>query len=193
MMALLLAAAVPSAAKTPATMKILSVTGGTLTLGKEALEPGAELTPGKEVILSSGAEAVLDAKGWGKLFLHGPVYFTPRAEGDDGVEVRAGGILAKLKSRSGRAFSIGTPAAVAAVRGTTFFVEARSKKQSYICICRGELSVESRVEKFRTVIKSGSDNHHKPYLFRAGGGASSLSEAAMERHSDEEIESLDAK
>ena len=114
--------------------RVLSVTG-TLTAGDTVLKAGDSL-PNAEVRLSSGTATI--AIDGGRFLLTGPARFTPRKSS---FRLDLGGLLSVLTRRAGRRFSVRTPTAVAAVRGTDFYVEAGTKQEVDVCICKGALEV----------------------------------------------------
>jgi hypothetical protein len=183
---LALAAAVPAQAAT-SSLKVLELTGGTLTVGERELKPGQKIPGGPSARLSRGARLVLGAGPWGKLLLHGPAVFATSDE-DDGLNLKAGGVLAVLRPVKGRAFSVHTAAAAMSVRGTTFYTETRGQTSFYLCICDGTVDVETPSGAYKTTVSS--ERQHKPYLFQFNDDNGLQSEAEMVRHTDAEIEEL---
>jgi hypothetical protein len=81
-----------------------------------------------------------------------------------------------------------TPAAVAAVRGTEFYVEPRGKDSTYLCVCRGKVEVRgSGGSRFKTTMKG---KHHTAALIQRSGESTKKRPAAMEGHTDAEISAL---
>lgn len=114
--------------------RVLSATG-TLTADGKILKAGDAL-PNSEVRLGTGT-ATLAIDG-GRFLLTGPARLTPRKSY---FRLDFGSLLSALKHGAGKNFSVRTPTAVAAVRGTDFYVEVGTKKEVDVCICNGALKV----------------------------------------------------
>lgn len=164
--------------------RVASVQGGLLTLGGQPVGGGAELKDGSVLHLTAG-KAVLDFGGEGKVLLTGPADFTVEKRG---LSLKTGGLLSVLKKLVG-GFEVSTPSAVAAVRGTEFYVEARGEKDTYVCICDGKIDVTARGGAGKPVVMK-SRKKHKALLFSRGGDGLSKKPAKMEGHTDAEIASL---
>ena len=161
---------------------------GRLTSPLRPLESGAYLIPGITVTLAEGGKAVIRIKEGGRVLLKGPASFTPRESRGWGLDLRQGGFLFSLPSLKGR-FTVGTPAAALAVRGTDFFVETRSETETYLCLCSGSLAVtrpHGRPGKALNLMAG----HHTAVLLRPGKTGVESAPAAMEGHTDEELQSL---
>lgn len=117
--------------------RVVSTTGA-LTAGGKALKAG-DVLPDAEVRLESGA-ATLAIDG-GRFLLKGPARLVPRKTV---FELRLGSLLSVLEKRVGRTFSVRTPVAVAAVRGTDFFTEITPEGELDVCICRGRIEVAGK-------------------------------------------------
>jgi len=159
--------------------RVLS-TDGVLTSGDAVLKAGDAL-PNAEVRLASGT-ATLALDG-GRFLLKGPARFTPRKSQ---FRLDLGSLLTVLKSRAGRRFSVRTPAAVAAVRGTDFFVSVGSKQEVDVCICRGALEVTAKgMEKLPMAAE-----HHLNYRFWIVKSGTAREESPMIGHTDDELDVL---
>lgn len=182
LLSLVLSATVHAASAPGASsLKVLALSGRA-TLDGQPLQPGGTLPEGLSVQVSGGAKLTLDDGRGGRLLVNGPATFKA---GKRTLDLSAGGVLAVLKS----AFSVRTKTAVAAVRGTTFYVEARGKTATYVCICDGAIDVTRRGGKFKSKLET--KQAHKSFLFDfAKSGAGTQSESPMERHTDEEIARL---
>lgn len=159
--------------------RILSTTG-TLMAGDTALKPGDEL-PNAEVRLTSGT-ATLSIEG-GRLLLTGPARFTPSKSS---FRLDLGGLLSVLTQRAGRGFSVRTPAAVAAVRGTDFFVSVGATQKVDICICHGALKVSAKGMK---TLPMAAENHLN-YRFWIVKSGTAHEKSAMIGHTDAELDAL---
>lgn len=131
---LLLASCAPTAAS--AAGRVLSLKGGPLTAEGRTFKAGDEL-PDAEVKLATGT-ATIAMKG-ARFLLTGPARLTPRKSY---FRLDYGSLLSALKHAE-RRFEVRTPTAVAAVRGTDFYVEVGPRKEVDICICKGALDVAS--------------------------------------------------
>lgn len=149
------------------------------------VQAGAKLKHGRRVQLGGGAKLVLKAGGAGAIMVKGPATFTPHS---DWIGLSAGGVLSHLANLTG-SFKIRTATALAAVRGTTFYMESRQRGGNYLCLCEGALEISRNEEsRFR---KSLTSEHHQPHLLRFNSeGEGMHSEVGMENHTDEEISEL---
>lgn len=123
-----------SPAAATAAGRVLKLTG-TLTADGKALKAGDAL-PNSEVLLGTGT-AILAIEG-GRFLLTGPARLTPRKSN---FRLDLGSLLSAVKHAAGKNFSVRTPSAVAAVRGTDFYIEVGPKKEVDVCICNGALKV----------------------------------------------------
>ena len=101
-----------------------------------------------------------------------------------------GAVLNKGQER--KEYVIRTPALTAGVRGTSFYVEARTNHQSYFCVCNGVIYLEPLNKKAKgEEIKS---SHHTARVFtKQKDGKINVSEGSLENHDDKTIESLAEK
>jgi hypothetical protein len=95
------------------------------------------------------------------------------------LDVQKGKVLNILEKRS--SYLVRTPAAVAAVRGTIFFVNVVDDDNSYFCACNGTISIEDFNKHELTRLSSG---HHQPAVFNK---QNIMNEAGMADHDDLEI------
>ena len=104
-----------------------------------------------------------------------------------GVELTLGGLLNVFpKLRGG--FTVRTRNAVAAVRGTEFYVETRGADATYICLCSGRITVTGLKDKdFKTTIKAKT---HTAFLFHGAGKTLAQAKAPMTGHTDAQIAEL---
>lgn len=177
-----LLAAAAQAAKAPA-FKVTSLAGGELTANGKLVTAGAELAEGAALRLDAG-EAILEFGSEGRLKLTGPAELRlgPRR-----VTLASGRLLSVLNKLKG-SFSVATPIAVAAVRGTEFFVEARDDGRTYLCLCAGVLEVSGTPGvSYRKAIRS---EHHAAYIYSRHGKRLDRNAWKMEHHSDAEIGGL---
>lgn len=164
--------------------EVISLEGGELRAGKKLLKEKDRLAFGVRHKLAAG-RAIIGLGSAGKLLLRGPAEFTPQ---QDALSLRSGALLSVLPFLKGR-FSVRTPTVTAAVRGTDFFIEAR-KKETYVCLCSGALDLTSDDDgRFRLNLQGS--RHEAPILLRDGSRVT-RTPAAMQGHTDAEIEELKA-
>ncbi len=159
--------------------RVISATGA-LTAGDLVLKVGDAL-PNDEVRLASGT-ATLAIDG-GRFLLTGPARFTPRKSG---FRLDLGGLLSVLTRRAGRRFTVRTPTAVAAVRGTDFYVEAGTKQEVDVCICRGALEVSA---KGMETLPMAAENHLN-YRFWPAKSGTAREKSPMIGHTDADLDIL---
>ncbi|TBR20219.1 hypothetical protein EPO15_13430 [bacterium] len=184
--AVLLAAAfaVQASAAKPSRYKVASVTGGVLTADGKAVAAEGELSEGAKVRLDKG-KAVLELGDEGRLMLTGPAEIKL---GKREVGLVSGALLSVLPRLRGN-FSVSTPLAVAAVRGTEFFLEVREDGRTYLCLCEGALEVSAApgLSLRKTMLRS---KHHGSYIYSKIGKRVDRGPWRMENHSDAEIGGL---
>lgn len=161
--------------------RVVSVEGGALTADGKPARPGFPFRDGQALHLDGG-RAVLSFGEEGRVLLSGPADLVVE---ERGASLSFGGLLSVLDRLRGP-FSVRTPTAVAAVRGTNFFIEARGKDQTYLCLCSGKIEV-SGAGGFKKTIRA---SRHSPFLFTRGEKGVVQSAAHMENHTDAQIESL---
>ena len=174
-LALALLLATPSSAA----VRVISTTGR-LTADDKTLKAGDEL-PDTEVKLASGT-ATLSIDG-GRFLLTGPARFTPRKSY---FKLDLGALLSVLTHSAGRRFSVRTPTAVAAVRGTDFFVQVGPKQEVDVCICRGALKVTA---KGMAPLPMAAE-HHLNYRFWQVNSGVARDKSPMIGHTDAELDVL---
>ena len=161
----------------------VATASGVLKADGRVLKPG-EVLPDTEVILSSGT-AILTVDG-GRFLVTGPARFTP---GKTRVSLDLGSWLSVLTRKAGRRFSVKTPSAVAAVRGTDFYVGVGPAGETDVCICDGKLEVSGDgMSPLPLAAK-----HHLNYRFVSSAGKSSGAKAPMIGHTDAELKDLHAR
>lgn len=169
-------------AKGPA-FKVAAVDGGTLTADGKAVAVGVELAERAVLALDKGT-AVIEFGDQGRMLLTGPADFE---FGPGRVLLSRGRLLSVLDRLKGR-FSVQTPVAVAAVRGTEFFVEAREDGRTYLCLCSGALEVTGVPGlSHRKTVRS---DHHLSYIYSRHGKRLDRNPWKMENHTDADIAGL---
>lgn len=134
---------------------------------------------GFDVSLSSGTR-VVDLP-WGRVKLTGPGEMTVSR---DGIRLRLGRLLLALPKVGPRGFAVRTPHAVAAVRGTEFYVDAQPRS-TYVCACEGKLAVG------KTPISATRAKRHSARRFERGRLVDP--EPGMLGHADDEFPPLRAR
>lgn len=177
---LLCAAALPASAA-PASIRVVELTG-TLKSGDRTVAKGEVVDGTATVTLADGGTALL-ALPQGLIRLTGPASFTADRDSFSLTSGYALSVLRKLKRR----WSFKTPAAVAAVRGTVFYVEVQPKN-TYLCLCEGALTVTEpgaarRAHRFAT-------KDHNAWSFDADAGLLAHAAKPARDHEDAEIEAL---
>lgn len=187
--ALLLAA---SAHAAPA-MSVASVEGGALTRASGKLKAGDALKDGEKLSLSAG-RAVLRVGDAGHVLVKGPAKFVVNPGDKAGFQLRLGALLSVLPRLAGELFSVRTPAAVAAVRGTDFYVAA-GQLDTYVCACDGKLDIGASKGEHPSLPLEGT--HHNARRYRTGPKgvveAPVDAERALEKHTDEGLAALRAR
>ena len=98
------------------------------------------------------------------------------------LSVEKGKVLNILEKRS--QYLVRTPSAVAAVRGTIFFVSVIDDNKTYFCACNGTIAIENDQQKLLTTLTS---SHHKPNYCERDGDNLTMEDAEMLDHDDIEI------
>lgn len=130
----------------------------------------------------------------GKVKLTGPAEMKVGARG---IELLAGRLLLALPRLGKRRFAVRTAHAVAAVRGTEFYVEALADS-TYLCVCEG--AIDARAPKQRRdktmpspLLTADKEHRHAAYVLTpAAEGLLKSEPAAMRGHADDEFPSLRA-
>lgn len=167
------------AAPASATVRVLETTAA-LTSDGASFKAGDEL-PNAEIRLASGT-ATLAIDG-GRFLVTGPARFTPRRST---FKLQLGGLLSVLTKRAGWRFSVRTPSAVAAVRGTDFYVSVGTKQEVDVCICVGALEVSA---KGMETLPMKSDSHLN-YRFWTAKTETARGKSPMIGHTDADLDVL---
>lgn len=183
MRALLLVAALAPAAAGQA-YRVESVEGGTLTSRGATLAAGAELSTTTVLKLDAG-RAVIALGGEGKVLLRGPGELRL---GDRRLELTRGALLSVLPRLKARLW-VATPLAVAAVRGTDFYLDAREDGRTYLCLCAGTLEVSGAPGLALRWTKHESDKH-LGHIYSRHGKRVDRNPWPMEGHDDADIKAL---
>ncbi len=105
----------------------------------------------------------------------------------DSLKLLAGALWSVLAP--GASYEVHTHNAVAGVRGTVFYTEARNEKTSYICACDGKVDIEAANPKnFKKTIPSKMQ--HKAFLVNNKGKGQAVKPFKRVNHTDQEKEAL---
>jgi hypothetical protein len=179
-LSLLLSCPAARAASAPV-YRVISVSGGVLTAYGKPLKKGSPVFEGSTLRLSKG-KAVLAFGEEGRVLLTGPAELTVEPRG---VSLKLGGLLSVL-DKLVNGYRVETPAAVAAVRGTTFYIEARKGLKTYLCLCKGKIDVTGE-GGFQHGFEAET---HTAFLYAGGPSSVTKSSDTMHGHTDEEIARL---
>ena len=155
---------------------------GNVTVNGQTAKIGQKINDGD--IFETGSESFLEAK------FNTQSAFRVREESrvifntGDGITltVEKGKVLNILEED--RHFQVRTPSAVAAVRGTIFFVSVINDNKTYFCACNGTVAIEDDHNKELTSLSSA---HHMPNFCDRDGEKLSMESADMMDHDDLEI------
>ena len=109
------------------------------------------------------------------------------------VELKSGAIanvLKKLTKTDKSLFRIKTPTALAAIRGTSFFVKVEDQAKTYICDCNGVIQVSDISGDNSRAVEA---SHHKGMRIVKTGSGFKLHDAGMLYHTDADIEDIAEK
>ena len=98
------------------------------------------------------------------------------------LNVQKGKVLNILEKKS--KYTVKTPTAVAAVRGTIFFASVLDEKRTYFCACNGTIAIEDNQHK---ELNKLSSSHHMPNIYELENDDVGISDAGMQEHTDLEI------
>lgn len=158
---------------------------GALTAGGKTLAVGQSVDGSAPLELSADGAATLRLPQ-GLILLKGPAtFFADR----DALTLNSGGLLAVLRKLK-RKWRVVTPRAVAAVRGTTFFVQA-GPYETYLCLCEGSLSLSAAGSK--EAPETITATSHTAFRLRSSAGRLDKFADSLKAHTDEEIAALKAR
>jgi hypothetical protein len=155
---------------------------------------------GSDAVIRAGDRVATGADGF-VAFVLGRDAFMLRSNGElhvdpstesflvTGLRLLTGALGAVFGRRTGAGVKIVAPTVTAGIRGTGCYVEARGES-TYFCTCYGTIEMASSANP-RERISATCRHHDAPSLFlkRPRNGALILP-AAMETHSDDEMEQL---
>lgn len=131
----------------PAEAKVLSVTG-TLQVNGRPAAAGALLHKGDRLATGPNSRAFVGFSDGSAIRLNADSRLDLAELGKKtGLALQSGSVLSAV--HKGARYSVTTPRAVAAVRGTVFYVEATAAKPGYVCVCEGTVAVSDRRKRSR--------------------------------------------
>ena len=141
---------------------------------------------------NSFIEVVFNKKNIFKIFENSEAVLDLDAQGKS-IFLKTGAIanlikkLDALQDRFRPRYKIATSVAVAGVRGTAFYVKVEDNKNTYICVCNGEVEITNTTDSNKTLV---AEKHHQAVRFTREKGKTVLSTAKMLYHDDKGIEKL---
>lgn len=140
-----------------------------VTLNGVAAKPGQEIKEGVTLVTgpSSSADIVFSGRNVIRVMENSELVWSLKK-----LSMKRGGAASVLKnltkpSEGNDAFTVETEVAVAAVRGTTFFVQVEDDGSTYVCDCNGAVEVGSPLTNERALAVS---HHHVCYRISAVNG-----------------------
>jgi len=100
------------------------------------------------------------------------------------------GVTRQKFTKEGK-YTIKTPTAIAAIRGTSYCVKVESPESTYFCVCNGTINLEGKGEKGEDVTAA----HHaaKRFTLDKSGRVKTDSKVGMLYHNDKGVEELAEK
>ncbi len=112
--------------------------------------------------------------------------------GSDSILELDSGALSVIQSKVKKltlndTWDVSTPHAVAAVRGTTFYMQVENPDSTYFCLCNGRIDLKD-INGGNNLILEAS--HHRGVRYINRSGSIVTEDAPMIYHTDEDMESL---
>ncbi|HVE12352.1 MAG TPA: FecR domain-containing protein [Elusimicrobiota bacterium] len=170
---------------------IARIDGSAPVSNGKPLQVGQKLEAQAEIQVPSGSKVALRAVQAGNVLLIGPAVLRLESAEPEllAFELARGRLLAVLPRLRGR-FALKTGNAVAAVRGTEFYVERRSGKLTHVCLCSGKIWIYDRASgELKARLNA---EHHAPYDFSSGRKGLRSAPAPMVGHTDKDLAELRA-
>lgn len=148
--------------------------------------------PGETVVAEDDAVVVFKIKGRAALRLKNASKLVFDEVTDTiSLNLDYGTLMSTVVRTNRQKFFLKTPAVTAGVRGTSFYVEARSIDQTYVCLCDGTLDLTT--PDTTLTLQALTRAHHQPVLVSPNAaGALAASSAPMINHTNADIEDLEA-
>ncbi|KAA3612476.1 MAG: hypothetical protein D8M58_20135 [Calditrichaeota bacterium] len=155
---------------------------GDASINGQPVSLGQEIFNGD--LIETGKESFLEVK-FGKqsaFRVREESQVTYNFDGSINLNIVKGKVLNILEKNS--KYKVRTPTAVAAVRGTIFFVSVIDQDKSYFCACNGTISIED--DKQTELTNLSSAHHHSNFSERTDDKLE-MDHAGMMQHDDLEI------
>ncbi|MBI2362663.1 MAG: FecR domain-containing protein [Elusimicrobia bacterium] len=124
-----------------------------------AAKKGDALADGETVAAGPRALAVIEMPDGSRLKLRESTSIRVILSGETGAFLNSGGLFARVTKGLNRRFSVTTPNAVAAVRGTEFFTaygrEGGDGRDLWICVGKGAVEVKADASPQAVLVKQG--------------------------------------
>lgn len=172
--------------------KILMTVGNVLINGTAAV---ADSDVSADSTIITGKDSICEVVFNGKNILHilenSSIKLNMKS-GQKGIKISSGGLEAVLKnldqSKSSQPpFQVETSTAVAAVRGTTFYVRVLDGSNTAICACNGVVDLGNPgLANLKTV----ESRHHTGFIFNSGSKGLSFKEIKLKYKNEAELKKL---
>ena len=109
------------------------------------------------------------------------------------LDINSGTVLSFMKKTSTEeksVFTIKTPTMVLSIHGTAFCIRVETADSTYLCDCNGTIEVHDSYMNEKRVLKAA---RHKAIRIKRGATRLWVTDAALENHTDNEMESLALK
>ena len=181
--------AVPTDAKADLPLRRFIEVKGDVTLDGKKAEVGTEIPATATIEAAAGAHAIITLVADGLIEVREKTQFkvgTSKRK-KDSLRLLAGALWSFVPT--GSSYEVETHNTVAGVRGTVFYMEARSQKKTYICACDGEVEIVGAGKKgFKKTPKSKMG--HVAFVIDSKGKKTKGKKAKREGHTDAEKDAL---
>jgi ferric-dicitrate binding protein FerR (iron transport regulator) len=159
---------------------------GTLQADGRDVRAGGRIRPGQRLATGEGGQADirLASRAVLRLKAHSEAVIEREQKGFL-VRLAKGGLLSQVKT--GTPFSVQTPLAAAAVRGTVFYIQTDAPNHTYACICSGRFHLEAA-----GFSEDREAEHHQALVLTARDGKVRTAPGALIGHSDDDVQALQA-
>lgn len=175
-------------AKEKATGKVVALDGKVKVNGKPAAV-GATVQAGDEIATGKTGTVIIRVPNAAlRLSQKTRIKFLDVFSATTRLEVRLGGLLSAVVP--GTRYEVRTPVAVAAVRGTTFFVDVPSDTETYGCVCSGTVAFQDTYPGTSKRIVTSS--HHAAIRILRQHQTNTVEPATMLKHTDAEVAEVES-
>lgn len=158
-------------------------TSGEVSVEGHSVAPGAVIKLGETIEASRGKTDFRLASRVVFRLNEGARVVVLRRDGRLLVRLSRGAILSVVKR--GTPYAVESPVAVAAVRGTVFYMSVDSPQKTSVCVCEGHVQVHA-LDKTEEVVAT----HHTAASWRRDGAAAVKGPPGDLDHSDRDVETL---